>query len=95
MQLVGATTVWIYLPFILQGMTFGLVGAAIAWILITSVQGFLANLLATGPDFIKYIAGGVQPNPLQLILLPLLLLTLGGTVGLVGSLFAVRRFASR
>jgi cell division transport system permease protein len=95
MQLVGATTVWIYLPFILQGMTFGLVGAAIAWILIASVQEFLANLLSTGPDFIKYIAGGVQPNPLQLILLPLLLLTLGGTVGLVGSLFAVRRFASR
>jgi cell division transport system permease protein len=95
MQLVGATTVWIYLPFILQGVTFGLVGAAIAWILIASVQEFLANLLSTGPDFIKYIAGGVQPNPLQLILLPLLLLTLGGTVGLVGSLFAVRRFASR
>jgi cell division transport system permease protein len=95
MQLVGATTAWIYLPFILQGMTFGLVGAAIAWILIASVQEFLANLLATGPDFIKYIAGGAQPNPLQLILLPLLLLMLGGTVGLVGSLFAVRRFASR
>lgn len=95
MQLVGATTVWIYLPFILQGMTFGLVGAAIAWILIASVQEFLANLLSTGPDFIKYIAGGAQSNPLQLILLPLLLLTLGGTVGLVGSLFAVRRFASR
>ena len=95
MQLVGATTAWIYLPFILQGMTFGLVGAAIAWILIASVQEFLANLLSTGPDFIKYIAGGAQPNPLQLVLLPLLLLMLGGTVGLVGSLFAVRRFASR
>jgi cell division transport system permease protein len=95
MQLVGATTAWIYLPFILQGMTFGLVGAALAWILIASVQEFLANLLSTGPDFIKYIAGGARSNPLQLILLPLLLLTLGGTVGLVGSLFAVRRFASR
>jgi cell division transport system permease protein len=95
MQLVGATTAWIYLPFILQGVTFGLVGAAIAWILIASVQEFLANLLATGPDFIKYLAGGAQPNPLQLLLLPFLLLTLGGTVGLVGSLFAVRRFASR
>lgn len=95
MQLVGATRVWIYLPFILQGMTFGLVGAAIAWILIASVQEFLANLLSTGPDFIKYIVGESQPNALQLLLLPLLLLTLGGTVGLVGSLFAVRRFASR
>lgn len=95
MQLVGATKAWIYLPFILQGMTFGVVGAAIAWILIASVQQFLANLLATAPEFVKFIATGMQPNPLQLFLLPLLLLILGGSVGLVGSLFAVRRFASK
>ena len=95
MQLVGATTSWIYLPFILQGIAFGVAGAAIAWVLITSIQQFLANLLANGPDFIKYVAGGAQPNPIQLLLLPLLLLSLGGSVGLMGSLFAVRRFASR
>lgn len=95
MQLVGATTAWIYLPFILQGIAFGVVGAAIAWLLITSVQRFLANLLATAPDFIQYIAAGTQANPLQLLLLPLLLLSLGGSVGLMGSLFAVRRFAAR
>ena len=95
MQLVGATTAWIYLPFILQGITFGVVGALIAWFLITSVLQFLTNLLATGPDFIQFLAGGVQPNPIQLLLLPLLLLSIGGSVGLMGSLFAVRRFASR
>ena len=95
MQLVGATTAWIYLPFILQGITFGVVGALIAWFLITSVLQFIANLLATSPDFIQFLAGGVQPNPIQLLLLPLLLLSLGGSVGLMGSLFAVRRFASR
>jgi cell division transport system permease protein len=95
MQLVGATTSWIYLPFILQGMTFGVLGAMIAWVLITSVQMFLANLLTTGPDFIQYIASGAQPNPIQILLLPVLLLSLGGSVGLMGSLFAVRRFASR
>lgn len=94
MQLVGATTAWIYLPFILQGITFGLVGAIIAWVLITSVQQFLANLLATGPDFMQFIAGGA-PNPIQILLLPLLLLSLGGSIGLLGSLFAVRRFALR
>ncbi len=95
MQLVGATASWIYLPFILQGITFGVAGALIAWGLIASVQQFLANLLATGPDFIQFIAGGTQPNPLQLVLLPLLLLSFGGSIGLLGSLFAVRRFASR
>jgi len=95
MQLVGATTAWIYLPFILQGIAFGVVGAAIAWVLITSLQQFLANLLATGPDFIQFIAVGTQPTPIQLLLLPLLLLSLGSSVGLMGSLFAVRRFALR
>ena len=95
MQLVGATTSWIYLPFILQGITFGVVGAAIAWILITSIEHFLANLLATGPDFIQFLASGTQPNLIQLFLLPLLLVSLGASVGLMGSLFAVRRFASR
>lgn len=95
MQLVGATTAWIYLPFILQGITFGLAGAIIAWVLITSVQQFLANLLATGPDFMQFIAGGAQPNLIQILLLPLLLLSFGGSIGLLGSLFAVRRFALR
>jgi cell division transport system permease protein len=95
MQLVGATTAWIYLPFILQGIAFGVAGAVIAWALIASIQEFLANLLATGPDFIQFIVGGAQPNPLQLLLLPLLLLSLGTSIGLIGSLFAVRRFASR
>ncbi len=95
MQLVGATKSWIYLPFILQGIAFGIVGAAIAWVMITSVQQFLANLLATAPDFIRFLAGGAQPDPIQVLLLPLLLLSLGSSVGLMGSLFAVRRFASR
>ena len=95
MQLVGATTAWIYLPFILQGIVFGVAGAAIAWILITSLVQFLANLLGNGPDLIQFIAVRAQPTPIQLLLLPLLLLSLGSSVGLMGSLFAVRRFALR
>jgi cell division transport system permease protein len=95
MQLVGATTVWIYLPFILQGIVFGVVGAAIAWVLITTIQRFLRNLLATQPDFIQFLAEGLQPNYLHLILLPIILVCLGGAVGFVGSVFAVRRFAVR
>lgn len=95
MQLVGATTVWIYLPFILQGIAFGVVGAAIAWILISSVGQFFANLLVNAPDFIKFLAVGSQPNFIQIFLLPLSLLSLGGSVGLIGSLFAVHKFASR
>jgi len=95
MQLVGATTAWIYLPFILQGITFGIAGAAIAGILISAVQRFLSNLIAQQPDLIQFLADGVQLSPVKQILLPLVLLGFGGFVGLMGSLLAVRRFAVR
>ena len=55
MQLVGATDTWIYLPFVLQGLILGGVGALIAWGLIAGVQGFLARLLAQQPEFIKFL----------------------------------------
>ncbi len=93
MQLVGATRAWIYLPFILQGIFFGWAGAAIAWSLISTIQHFLSNLLANQPDFIQFLTGGLQLTPAQTLLLPLILLSFGGAVGLMGSLFAVRRFA--
>jgi len=93
MQLVGATTAWIYLPFIIQGIAFGLCGGAIAWSLITLIQQFLKNLLANQPEFIQFITKGLQLSPAQILLLPLILLSFGASVGLIGSLFAVRRFA--
>lgn len=95
MQLVGATTTWIYLPFILQGIAFGIAGAMISWGLIAGVQQFISGLLAQQPEFIQFITNGLNLSRQQTILLPLALLTLGSTVGLMGSLFAVRRFALR
>ncbi len=93
MQLVGATSAWIYLPFILQGIAFGLVGGAIAWCFISVIQQFISKLLANQPEFIKFISNGVQLTATQILLLPLILLSFGAAVGLMGSLFAVRRFA--
>jgi cell division transport system permease protein len=93
MQLVGATSAWIYLPFILQGITFGLVGGAVAWSFIAVIQQFLGSLLANQPEFIQFITNGLQLTPAQILLLPLILLSFGAMVGLMGSLFAVRRFA--
>lgn len=95
MQLVGATAAWIYLPFILQGLAFGVAGAAIAWGLIASLQQFLRNLLTQQPEFVQFLMNGLQLSQSQLILLPLILLGFGGSVGLLGSLFAVRRIAPR
>jgi cell division transport system permease protein len=95
MQLVGATETWIYLPFVLQGLILGGVGALIAWGLIAGVQGFLAGLLAQQPEFIKFLTDGMQLTAQESLTLPLMLLGLGGSVGLMGSLFAVRRFSLR
>ena len=95
MQLVGATTDWIYLPFILQGLLLGMIGAAIAWGLITGLQAFVESLLVQQPEFIKFLSAGMQLSWQETILLPLALLGLGLAVGLLGSLFAVRRFAVR
>jgi cell division transport system permease protein len=95
MQLVGATSAWIYLPFILQGLTLGLIGALISWGLIRGVQHFLEELLLQQPEFIQFLTSGMQLTPRETILLPLALLSLGGSVGLLGSLLAVRRFALR
>lgn len=95
MQLVGATRIWIYLPFILQGAAFGLAGATVAWGLLFAIQRFLAELAAQQADFIQFVAQGLELTPQQLILLPAAMLGLGMLVGLMGSLLAVRKFSLR
>jgi len=95
MQLVGATTVWIYLPFILQGAFFGLVGAGVSWGLLAGIHRFLRELANQQPDFIQFLVKGLQLTPQQTVLLPTALLGLGGFIGLIGSLVAVRKFALR
>lgn len=91
MQLVGATAAWIYLPFLIQGITFGLLGSGIALVLITLVQVSLTNLLFNAPDFLQFIILGLQPNMQNPWLLIIILLSFGTTVGLLGSFFAIRR----
>lgn len=95
MQLVGATTSWIYLPFILQGVTFGCAGAAIAWALLLSLQQFLRQFFAQQPEFVQLLTNGLQLSSLQMTLLALILLIFGSSVGVMGSLFAVRKIATR
>ncbi|MBW4483465.1 MAG: ABC transporter permease [Tildeniella torsiva UHER 1998/13D] len=95
MQLVGATRIWIYLPFILQGAAFGLAGATVAWGLLFAIQRFLNELATQQADFIQFVVQGLRLTPQQLILLPAALLGLGTLVGLIGSLLAVRKFSLR
>ncbi len=95
MQLVGATRLWIYLPFLLQGVAFGLVGAAGSWSLLIAVQKGLESLATSQqPAFIKFLVNGLQLTAQQWILLPFALLALGISLGLLGSLLAVKRVAA-
>lgn len=95
MQLVGATNIWIYLPFILQGAFFGLVGAGVAWGLLMGIHQFLHELVNQQPDFIQFLVNGLRLSPQQALLLPSALVGLGSIVGLMGSLVAVRKYALR
>ena len=95
MQLVGATRSWIYLPFLFQGATFGIVGAVGSWGLLLAVQKGLKSLSATQqPAFVEFLVNGLQLTPQQWVLLPTALLGLGTGIGLVGSVLAVKKVST-
>ncbi len=93
MQLVGATSAWIYLPFIFQGMAFGLLGGTIAWGFISIFQQLVSNFAVQQPEFIQFLANNLQFSVAQTLFLPVVILSFGMFVGFMGSIFAVGRFA--
>ncbi len=95
MQLVGATTIWIYLPFLFQGLTFGLLGSGLAIGFMAIARHFMAQLLVSQPVFLQSLAQNLQLTTAQGVLLPLTLVAFGSFVGLSGSFMAVRRFLVR
>ncbi len=95
MQLVGATTAWIYLPFLMQGIFFGLVGGGVAILFMNAVRQFMHHLLAQQPVFLQNLTQNLQLSPVQSVALPLILLGFGCCIGLAGSFLAVRRFVVR
>jgi cell division transport system permease protein len=95
MQLVGATTLWIYLPFLLQGLTFGLLGGGMAIGFMAIARHFMTQLLVSQPAFLQSLAQNLQLTTAQGALLSLTLVGFGSFVGLSGSFLAVRRFLVR
>ncbi|MEM8639123.1 MAG: ABC transporter permease [Cyanobacteria bacterium P01_G01_bin.54] len=91
MQLVGATQTWIVLPFVLHGVVFGAVGAGLALGLMWLLRRAIAQILATQTDFLQFLTEGLALRPVQIHLLSLIVVSLGITIGMVASLFAVRR----
>jgi cell division transport system permease protein len=84
MQLVGATTIWIYCPFILQGTTFGLIGAGISWGFLSGIHRFLHEIAAQQPDFIQFLVNGLALTPQQIWLFACVPRGPGGDCGPIG-----------
>lgn len=96
MQLVGATRNWIYLPFLLQGVTFGIIGAGGSWGLLMAVQQGLYRFSGSDqPAFIEFLVSGLRLTPQQWILLPVSLAAMGAGIGLMGSVLAVKKVSAR
>ena len=86
MKLVGAGNWFVRIPFFLEGIIEGVVGAALAVALVWAVQGSIAELFSTAP-------GGSLTVPFDfMIRQALLVLGFGASTGLLGSAFGMWGF---
>jgi cell division transport system permease protein len=89
MKLVGATNWFIRIPFMLEGLIHGVVGAALAFVAIYFARNTIASFVGS-----ESVIGS---SPLYVsshdaIMTGVLILVVGAVVGALGSAFAVRRF---
>jgi cell division transport system permease protein len=93
MQLVGATAIWIYFPFVLQGVVFGLAGAGTAYLMLLLSLNLLGGAIINQPELIKSLTLGLTTDLRVQFFLPAVLAIFGSVIGVLGSLLAVRRFS--
>ncbi len=87
MKLVGAGNWFVRIPFFLEGILEGLVGAALSVALVWAVSGSIAELFSTSTD------PGALTVPVEfLIRNGLLIVGFGGATGLMGSVFGMWGF---
>jgi cell division transport system permease protein len=87
MKLVGATNWFIRIPFMLEGLVHGLVGALAAFSLVYFLRSQIANFIGNVSAF-----GSPRISPEEAIVTGVVILVLGILVGVLGSAFTVRRF---
>jgi cell division transport system permease protein len=87
MKLVGATNWFIRVPFMMEGVVEGLIGATVAALLLIPARPLLSSF---GPQFIESLK--FQVSYTDILVQGLGLLLAGVVVGGVGSLFGLRRF---
>ena len=87
LQLIGATRMYIQMPFLLEGGFLGLIGGAVSILLLRAVYELASSRLAE--------TGGLLGNAITLMFLPapwlILFLAAGAGLGCAGSLLSIRR----
>jgi cell division transport system permease protein len=91
MKLVGATNLFIRIPFMLEGLIHGVVGAALAFVAIYFARDTIASFIGND-SAISIQTASPYVTSHDAILTGILILVVGALVGVIGSAFAVRRF---
>lgn len=89
LQLVGATRRWISVPFLLQGLSYGLVGAIGAYGILWTMGKALTANLAQQPPLIQSLLVDINGDWRSIWLLPPILVLFGAIVGMGGSWLAI------
>ncbi|MEE1105779.1 MAG: permease-like cell division protein FtsX, partial [Ruminococcus sp.] len=90
MKSVGATNMFVRMPFLVEGMVIGFISAAIA-------TGVLALLYHAGVGVIERIGLGIQAIQFTSILLPMVLafIAVGVLVGFFGGFISIRKYLKK
>ena len=89
MRLVGASNINIQMPFIIEGLILGILGAIIPIILV--IYGYTTVYMNFDGRLFSPFVRLVHPEPF-IYIVSLILLSLGVVVGIIGSLQAVRKY---
>jgi cell division transport system permease protein len=87
MKLVGASDGFVRAPFVLEGLVQGLIGAALAALLVVWANLIFVSWAHEALPFVP-----VSSDAVDTLLVLLVLIAVGAIVGILGSFFSVRRF---
>jgi cell division transport system permease protein len=88
MKLVGASNWFVRIPFMLEGLVQGIIGAAFAFGAVYGLKQVVENAIARNSEFSRgfYVTNG------DAYTIGLIVLILGAGIGVIGSIFGLRRF---
>lgn len=90
MKFVGATDWFVRMPFIIEGIVVGIIGAAVSTIILGSAYYYFSGIVKN--QMIGFMSISLMPFNQIITSMVVLLITVGILIGAVGSLISVRKF---